>query len=212
MCVVERAVNGMWKENCYVVSNKKRECVIIDPGSDGKKIINYIGDNKLDVLAILNTHGHYDHIGAVEMLRKRLNVPFYLHSADMKIMKKANLYLRLFDGSNNKITIPEVDNFVDKVKIPIELGNFRMDVLYTPGHTPGGVCYMLEGCLFSGDTLFKNGIGRVDLPGGDMNDLLSSLKRLRDIPSKTKLYPGHGEVSTIGEEIKNNEELLRGIK
>ena len=178
--------------------------MIIDPGGNIDSIEDYIDRNKLKMKAILNTHAHYDHIGAVNKLKKKYKIPFFLHSGDDALLKRANLYAKIFEGSKI-IKIPEVDYFFDEIDITNIIDFFHVDIIFTPGHTRGGVCIFVNKFLFTGDTLLKGAVGRTDLPGGNKTSLQNSLKILSNLPSGTPIYPGHGIPSTIGEELKNNK-------
>jgi glyoxylase-like metal-dependent hydrolase (beta-lactamase superfamily II) len=195
--------NGRWKENCYLVVDGSARALVIDPGSDATQIVTAIEKVGLKVLAVLNTHGHYDHMGAVAALQSRFGIPFYLHSADEKILKSANLYMKVFEGSE-PVTIPRVDRYLDREELPIVIGDFEVLVRFTPGHTPGGVCFGIQEVLFTGDTLLKGKVGRVDLPGGDKDALRQSLAGLGKINPDMRIYPGHGAPSTIGDELQSN--------
>lgn len=211
---VHRVICGKWQENCYIITHSERSTLVIDPGGWAERILEYIEKNRLCVLAILNTHAHYDHIGAAAELQSKLALPFYLHAKEGKLLKYANLYRKLFDG-DDAITLPEVNVYIDQVKIPIRLGDFVINVLFTPGHTPGSVCFLVEKNLFTGDTLLRGKIGRVDLPGGDKTALSSSLKSLSLLPGDISIYPGHGGSSTLQEEMQDNPQLvevLRGVR
>ena len=204
-------VTGNWKENCYVVHDAEGDAVVIDPGGEAEAIIGYIQNNKLKAQSILNTHGHYDHVAAVKELQTRLEVPFYLHSKDLRLLKSANLYRKLFDVYE-PIAVPEVDRFTDQVGSPIHLGGLSVEVIASPGHTKGSVCFLIEDNLFSGDTLFRGAIGRVDLPGGDRSDLDGSLRILGQLPPATKVYPGHGEPTAIQQELRTNVESTQAVE
>lgn len=184
--------NGQWRQNCYVLSGEDAQAIVIDPGSDAEMIQKHLDENQLEPLAILNTHAHYDHIGAVADLVDRYQIPFYLHAGDEKILKQANLYKILFE-SKKSVRIPA--RFEDLSSLPtiLKLNNFSFEVISSPGHTPGGVCFLLEQSLFSGDTLMPNGPGRTDLPGGDEQALNRSVDNLRNLSSQTIIYPGHGK-------------------
>lgn len=211
MIYIEKFVNGKWLENCYAVHDAAGHCVIIDPGSSPERIAGFVEDKQLRPLAILNTHAHYDHIGAVEALKRKFGTPFYLHSKDRALLSHANLYRALFDG-DALISLPSVDRFVDRIETPIRKGELSIDVLWTPGHTPGGVCFLIEDALFSGDTLLHQKIGRVDLPGGDREALYVSLRKLKRLPPETRVYPGHGDTTTLGDELKHNRAFLRALQ
>ncbi|MGD0708576.1 MAG: MBL fold metallo-hydrolase [Anaerolineaceae bacterium] len=195
--------NGRWKENCYLVVDGSAHALVIDPGSDAAQIVTAIEKVGLRVLAVLNTHGHYDHMGAVVPLQTRFSIPFYLHSADEKILKGANLYMKFFEGSE-PVLIPRVDRYLDREELPIVIGDFEVQVRFTPGHTPGSVCFGIQEVLFTGDTLLKGKVGRVDLPGGDKDALRKSLVGLGKINPEMRIYPGHGAPSIIGDELQSN--------
>ena len=184
--------NGQWRQNCYVLSGDGAQAVVIDPGSDAQMIQKHLDDNQLEPIAILNTHAHYDHIGAVADLVDRYQIPFYLHAGDEKILKQANLYKILFE-SRKSVRIPA--GFKDLASLPstLKINHFSFEVLHSPGHTPGGVCFLFSQSLFSGDTLMPNGPGRTDLPGGDEQALNRSIDNFRNLSSQTIIYPGHGK-------------------
>ena len=208
---VKQIANGKWKENCYIVNALNKDALIIDPGNDGKRIVNFIGDNKLNVLAILNTHAHYDHVGAVKDLKDEFSVPFFLHSKDQKLLRTANLYMLVFDGSD-PVSIPTVDYYFDQIETPIQLGDLSIEVLFTPGHTEGSVCFHIEDYLFTGDTLLNGNIGRIDLPGGDEPSLKKSLKIISKLPERIIVYPGHGKSTTLSCELKYNMSFIKAIQ
>lgn len=204
---IEKIANGELKENCYVVSNSDMDCIIIDPGDEADRIIGVIEDKKLNVLAILNTHGHYDHIGAVAGLKNHFKVPFYIHSADRKLVKSANLYIKLFNGKN-AIVIPEMDDFFDNKESTMYFGRIQIHIVETPGHTNGSICLLINNHLFTGDTLFKGSVGRVDFPGGSAKKLRNSLNILSKLPGTTTIHPGHGGDSSIEQEVCNNKVFI----
>ena len=192
--------NGKWEENCYVINNHLNEAIIIDPGSDEIIIEEYCLKSNLKILGIINTHGHYDHIGAIDYIRKKFNTFFYMHSQDKKLIKSSNLYSKIFDGEGS-IKIPKIDYFVDELKFPLVLGGFKIDFIFTPGHTKGSICILIDNFLFTGDTLLKGKVGRVDLPGGNLESLHQSLKLISKLPGEIKIFPGHGDSSTIKDQL-----------
>ena len=208
---IKQIPNGPWKENCYIVSNKKKDALIIDPGGDEKSIIQYIEDNNINVGAIVNTHAHYDHVGAITKLKDKFLIPSFLHSEDAKLLKTANLYAKLFDDSDF-IKIPTVDYYLDKIDIQDYIASFPIKILFTPGHTRGSVCILIEDCLFTGDSLLNGKIGRIDLPGGDEKALKESLKGIAKLPKHISIYPGHGTSSTIGYELRYNNNFIQAIQ
>jgi hydroxyacylglutathione hydrolase len=197
---------GKWRENCYVVHNLSTSGFIIDPGENYNEIIKYINNNNINILAIINTHAHYDHICAVSTLKDTLEIPFYLHSKDERLLKSANLYRMLFEGEQT-ITVPSVDCFLDNCNKPLIFNDIEVKVIETPGHTDGSVCFQIDNYLFTGDTLFEKDIGRVDLPGGNKTELIKSLKQLSKLPASMELYPGHGNSNTMQQILENNQKL-----
>lgn len=208
---IKQIPNGKWKENCYIVSNVINDALIVDPGGDEESIISYIEDNNINVNAIVNTHAHYDHIGVINKLKERFLIPFFLHSADENLLKTANLYANLFDGSNS-IIIPSVDCYFDKIDIQDYIKSFPIKILFTPGHTWGSVCILIENYLFTGDTLLNGKIGRIDLPGGDEQALTESLRIISKLPKNISIYPGHGTSSTIGNELEYNKKFIQAVQ
>lgn len=208
---VKTIVTGNWKENCYVVHSTEGDTVVVDPGGEAEAIVRYVEKHGLTAHAILNTHGHYDHVAAVKELQSRLSIPFYLHSKDLRLLKSANLYRKLFD-IYEPISVPEVDRFVEEMESPLSFGTVSVETIATPGHTNGSVCFLIEGSLFAGDTLFQGAVGRTDLPGGDPSALAASLRILSLLPPETQVYSGHGEPTEIGRERASNAALVQAMK
>ena len=185
--------NGKWRQNCYIVIDNNGKALIIDPGSDLDGIVNKVEGLGVKPVAILNTHAHYDHIGAVTGLQRNYDIPFYLHADDETLLKRANVY-KLFFESNSSLDIPSFDKaYPLESEGPCNIHGFSVSALHTPGHTAGSVCLLLGKFLFSGDTMLPNGPGRSDLPGGDVDALKDSLKKLRRLPDETIVFPGHGK-------------------
>jgi len=204
---IVKIITGKWKENCYLLFLNNNKVIAIDPGDEVDKIkVSLKNDSQL--IAIFNTHAHYDHIGAVGELKNYYKCPFYLHSQDEKLLKSANLYKHLFDNKK-PITIPKVDYYFDKTILPIIIDDYKIDVLHTPGHTKGGVCFLINNFLFTGDTLLKGKIGRTDLPGSNIDELKKTLVLLSSLPKQLVVLPGHGDGTNLGEEI--SKILLKGI-
>ncbi|MBU3612867.1 MBL fold metallo-hydrolase [Polynucleobacter sp. MG-27-Goln-C1] len=193
---VAAVVNGAWKQNCYLLTNEKHELIIIDPGSNAGEIISRINDLDATPLAILNTHAHYDHIGAVSALVQKFSIPFYLHKKDEGLMKQANLYKILFE-SKDSIAIPLFDKDLATEEKIFFIGDFKIEIIHTPGHTPGGVCIVADNNIFGGDTLMYGGPGSTHLPGGDIREMESSMDTLRQLPGEFLVYPGHGRPFTL---------------
>lgn len=193
-----------------MVSVPSGEALLIDPGANAAEIVAHVSGNALKPVAVLNTHGHYDHVGAVAELKALYGIPFYLHSKDEKLVKQVNLYRKVFDGEGF-VTIPVVDYYWDNLAPPVTIGPFVVSYVHTPGHTPGGVCIQLGANLFTGDTLFRSRIGRIDLPGGNKALMRSSLEALCTLDPNLVIYPGHGKPSRLGDEVENNPELREAL-
>lgn len=198
---VLRVVTGRWRENCYVVHSVVNDAIVIDPGADAGKIETCIEDAGLRVVGILLTHGHFDHIGAVAALCAKYRVLCMLHQADHKLVRRANFYRVIFD-SKDTIEVPVVDSIPDPGAGPMVLAGLKIEMIHTPGHTPGSVCFRIGDDMFSGDTFHRGTAGRVDLPGGNAEQLSTSLERLRALPTHLRVHPGHGGTTTIGAELE----------
>lgn len=191
--------------NCYIIWDSKKRGVVIDAGGDADRLKSLIDEESLDIRYLLNTHGHFDHIGGITELKDHLGVPFGIHREDHFQLKEAVEHGR-FHGLEVAST-PVADMALEDgmaVEVSDEL---VIDVIHTPGHTKGGVCFYLKdsGILITGDTLFAGSVGRTDLPGGDYNELMDSLKdKLMSLPGDVSIYPGHGPASTIDMELKTN--------
>lgn len=194
-----KLVVGDYAANCYIVFCKEtKEGIIVDPGDESNRIIKSIEDNNLNIKYIVLTHGHGDHIGGVKELKKLLKVPVLIHEDEVDLLANAdkNLSYRMSIGSveiNPDETLR--DNSV------IEFGKQRALVIHTPGHSPGGICIKINNQLITGDTLFKNSIGRTDLYSGDFDSIIKSIKsKILNLGDDIVILPGHGDLSTIGNE------------
>ena len=188
--------------NCYIVHNGT-DAFVVDPSISEKKILKALSERGLNLKGILLTHGHFDHIWRVQELREESGAPLYIHELDNEMLTDPdkNAY-RTFTG--NDFTVKKADILLKDGDI-IELGDEKITVLHTPGHTKGSVCYDTGDSILSGDTIFAEGFGRCDLFGGDMSALRSSIKRLTEM-AKTEsrwLYSGHGESSTLRQALEN---------
>lgn len=186
---------GQLETNCYVVTDEQTlECVVIDPGDESNTILDYLESNHLQCRAIMLTHGHYDHVGAVDNVAEETGAVVYMNERDDQ---------RNARDSHLPYSLKENGKSYDDGDI-IEVAGLRFDVLATPGHTPGGVTLRCEDALFTGDTLFKGSCGRTDLPGGDMQQELASLRRICELPGDYEVYPGHMDSSTLEREREFN--------
>jgi len=197
---VHTFVNGRWRQNCYIAVTPEGEALIIDPGSQPADIIALVDEHGWRVNAILNTHAHYDHVGAVADLVDRYQAPFYLHGADCPLLKRVNLYRMLFEAQDF-VRVPAVTHDVSAQPPEFFTGPFRVSWLATPGHTEGSVCFRLGNYLFSGDTLMRGKIGRTDLPGANRARLLDSVRSLMALPGDTVVLGGHGARTTLAAEF-----------
>ncbi len=192
MYSVQRVPSRLMGENTYIITNKANQCVLIDPGERNLK--NHPDIRGKEILAILLTHGHFDHIEGVMDLKETNPLPIYIHQKDEPMLYHSQLNLSQMMG--NPFTIKgDVRPFIEEN--PIKIGDFTFTPFHSPGHTKGSVCYQLEEFLFTGDTLFAMGHGRVDFPGGSQEEMNHSLQKLLTFKEDTKVYSGHGEESTI---------------
>ncbi len=192
-------------ENCYVVSDDTGEGVVIDPGGMAKEILAYIREAKLSIKAVLDTHGHCDHIGANDAIRDATEAPLYIHKEDGAMISDIRLNLSAFMGF--KVISRPAEHLLSEGD-KISFGNSELEVIHTPGHTKGGVCFVGDGVAFTGDTLFAGSIGRSDFPGGSEVELIGNIKKkLLALPDETRVYSGHGPSSEIGWERKCNPYL-----
>lgn len=197
---IETLILGQLETNCYLVyDDKTKETIIIDPADEGTFIIQKILDLGLNPKLIIATHGHFDHLLGASEVKLAFNIPFLMHKADLPILKRTQETSSYFLG----IAVdppPPVDKFIKEGE-KISFGKASLKVIETPGHTPGGICLYTQGILFSGDTLFANGIGRTDLSYASHEQLICSIKeKLLKLPEETTVYSGHGITTTIQEE------------
>jgi glyoxylase-like metal-dependent hydrolase (beta-lactamase superfamily II) len=190
--IIERIVVGEFFTNCYIIGcSKEKVCGIIDPGSEGEKIKKIVEIKNLKPIMIINTHGHFDHIGSNNFF----NLPVYIHKNDLEFLSNPEKNL------SSLFSIPYLcknEVFVIEEKDIIKIGELNLEVLSTPGHTPGSICLKIQNVLFTGDTIFADGIGRTDFPEGDEEELKNSIKtKILSLPDETIIYPGHGEYSKI---------------
>ena len=197
-------VVGPVQTNCYFLSEEEtKECVVIDPGAEAGNLLSYIEKKGLHVTAILLTHGHFDHILAVDSLKNALNVPVYAAEAEKEVLLDADVNLSIQMGAS--VTV-EADKWLQDGE-KLEMLGQEMRCILTPGHTSGGMCFYFPkaGILFSGDTLFQESVGRTDFPTGSMGTLIRSVReKLFVLPKAVRVYPGHGMLTSIENEAMYN--------
>lgn len=189
--------------NCYIIYDDVN-ALIVDPGGEPEKVIDFLDENKLLPQAILLTHAHFDHIGGVDMLRKHFKLDVYLHEAEENWLGDPSLN-RSTSFMRREVITSAPEHLLKPGRM--QLASFSFEVIHTPGHSPGSVSFIFPEAHFvvSGDVLFEQGIGRTDLPGGDMHQLVTSIKvGLYQLPDNYLVYPGHGGKTTIGAERKLN--------
>lgn len=201
---VIKVMLGDLQTNCYIVVNDAKQCVIVDPGGESEKVIELLKLQGLDLIAILVTHGHFDHIGGVEGLQNHFGVDVYAHKGESEMMADASINLsKMFSGSS--IECVATKYLVDGEELKLGQG-FDFKVIEVPGHTSHSLCFLhSDGHMFTGDTLFAGAVGRTDLYDGSPRDLMINIKeKLFVLDPKTYVYPGHGSSSTIGHELTTN--------
>ncbi|AIY05293.1 hypothetical protein Plano_1328 [Planococcus sp. PAMC 21323] len=197
---------GPIQTNCYIISDDQKNCLIFDPGEESAKIEAVLKKKGLTPIAILLTHAHFDHIGAVDDIRERYSIPVYLHHLEKDWLSRPNL-----NGSGKYAAMPDyrlkdADVLLTDEKI-LEIGSFKMDIFHTPGHSPGSVSYSFgnEGFAIVGDVIFRGSIGRTDLIDGSEKRLLQSIEEsILPLPEHMILYPGHGPETTPEQELASN--------
>jgi hydroxyacylglutathione hydrolase len=224
--MVERVVVGQWKTNCYIYSSTKKECIIIDPGGSEEEIASRVDVLNMVPVGIALTHGHVDHLAALGKLRdsyaaRGYKLPIAINPADRRFLgtggretHRENLeFLGLDELGFFGVDADELPKADVRLREGDRVFNMDLTVLETPGHTPGSVCFYAEkeGILFSGDTLFFDGVGRSDLPGGSDKKLRESIqKKIATLPPETRVFPGHGPFTTVEREKRGNA-FFRGM-
>ena len=205
---VEAFENGPFMENCYIVAERTSgAALLVDPGDEEKRLLARVRELGLTVQGIVNTHAHIDHMGAVAPLKRLLGVPFAMHQGDQPVLASAPVVAGFFGLRAPEV--PEVDRWLAHGDT-VTVGAIDGQVLHTPGHSPGGCCFYFprQAVLITGDTLFAGSIGRTDLPGGDLETLLASLReRILTLPDEVTVYSGHGPSTTVGRERRANPYL-----
>ena len=203
---------GFLGTNCYIVSVDSGACAVIDPGAQPEKIITYLDGKGLKAEYILLTHGHHDHIGGVKKLMEAYpDAKLRIGENDIEMLDdtKKSLALDRYDESEHFL-LEKAEPLHDGDELT--LGDLTIRVVATPGHTKGGVCYVCDDAIFSGDTLFRGDVGRCDLYGGNYGALKESLKKLTELDGDYAVYPGHGADSTLDYERKNNMYIAEAMQ
>lgn len=202
---ISSLIVGELAVNCwFLVNEDTKEALVFDPGDEAERIQAYAEQKGWKVSSILLTHGHVDHMGGAEELKRLTGASVYALAEEEPMLKNGKTNLSVF--IQHRVITMEADEYVRDGQ-EITLSGIRLKVLHTPGHTPGGCCYYCEeaGCVFAGDTLFQGSVGRSDFPGGSMSELVWSVKeKLFLLPENTKVYPGHGEETSIAYEKMYN--------
>ncbi|WP_025665443.1 MBL fold metallo-hydrolase [Aquimarina megaterium] len=191
---------GKWKVNVYFLSDGGNDVWVLDPGDEFEVLDSFIEECQYNVLGILLTHGHFDHISSAEKMKQKYGVKIFMHSKDKRIIRQANLFRKLAGGVGTQIT-PTIDRFLDEEK-SLSLGNKEIKIHHTPGHSPGSICLEFGNNLIVGDLFFWNKFGRTDLPGGDEKNLNSSLQFIANEFLGYTFYPGHGTPFIFDKERK----------
>jgi hydroxyacylglutathione hydrolase len=200
-------------QNCVVMQRRDtKSALVLDPGLQVGVVSEFIEKNDLKVDYILLTHGHVDHVFGVPVIREQTGAPVYMHPLDRPQLKRNPTVIRQFGLDPDQFGEPVIDHELEEGKA-VGWRDLKFDVLHTPGHTEGSVSFLLSDTCFAGDTLFRRGIGRTDLPGGDFEAIITSIQgKLFQLPPGTIVYPGHGPVTTIAEEMAENPFVtVRGL-
>lgn len=194
---IKRIPAGVYAANCFILMDEDtKETAVIDPGGDSEDLIKAVNEMDAKVKYILLTHGHTDHTGAAVQLQEEYNVPIYISEKDYRMMENGEYIYGDVIGKVDKF-LNEGDTF--------KIGSIEIKCIHTAGHTPGGICFMVEDVVFTGDTLFAGSIGRTDLAGGDFDAIISNIKnKLMILPDNITVFPGHGPQSSIGRERVHN--------
>jgi glyoxylase-like metal-dependent hydrolase (beta-lactamase superfamily II) len=202
MYEIKQLKTQIFQENIYFIVNRKtRETIIVDPGIiEFETLDHFIQNEKLNPVAILNTHGHPDHIYLVNQLLIKYDIPFFLHENEKNYLPDYELLGKSFGLTD--FAMPMEINYISDGTF--NLAGFDLEILSTPGHTPGSICIKFGQHLISGDTLFEGSIGRVDLPGGSMKSMRKSIEILRNLDKSINIFPGHGDHTTLEKELKYN--------
>ena len=202
--IIEKIRVGELGTNCYVFGDSStKEVAVVDPADDGEIILELINKNKYKVKYIILTHGHFDHIGAVEFIKAQTEAPVLVHRIDSELIEDPEKNLSIMGFTAGGAIRTKADKLLeDNSEMP--LGNSLFKIIHTPGHTLGSMCVFYQNSLFSGDTLFKETVGRTDLPHSNHSQMLKSIKKLMNLNDDVNVFPGHGDSSVMGHEKRYN--------
>ncbi|MEM2045404.1 MAG: MBL fold metallo-hydrolase [Candidatus Bathyarchaeia archaeon] len=203
---VKMFIVGRLLTNCYIVyCPRTHKAVIIDPGfeayEEAQQIIRYLNDNGIKPIAVINTHGHPDHVAGNKIMKETLSIPILIHEGDAQMLMEPGRRLARIYGFN--IDTPPADKLLHDGE-EVQFGGKALKVIHTPGHTPGSICLLGENEIFTGDTLFAGSIGRVDFPESSEDEMKRSLEKIKALPDHLEIHPGHGPTTTLGEEKRTN--------
>jgi glyoxylase-like metal-dependent hydrolase (beta-lactamase superfamily II) len=198
--VISKVTVGEFKENCYLISDQE-EAWLIDPGDDVNRVISILDLEKYKLKGIINTHGHFDHIGAVAEIKDKYGIPFYIHSNDRRLVTQGNLYRRML-GQMTIYRTPTIDGYLDDLDF-LDLKNNKIFIHHTPGHTNGGVCFEVDGNLIAGDMLLKRSFNLLNLPGENKELMVNSINYIFENFKGHTVYPGHGNTFVLDEVVLN---------
>lgn len=200
--IIKRLSVGPLETNAYIVGDEEtKKAIVVDPGDEPDRILDEVKSDGLNVESVICTHAHFDHIGAAGDIKKETGAKILLHKNDLEAYDLAKDQAAFWGFSIDEL--PRPDEFVDEGD-EIKVGNLSFKVLHTPGHSKGGICLEGEGIIITGDTIFQGSVGRTDFPGGSIDELKKSFKRIIDLPEETRIYCGHGPETTVGSERKFN--------
>lgn len=208
--LIQQLSVGPLQVNCFLIAcQKTHEAVVVDPGEEGTRILHLAKSQGVEITTVVNTHGHFDHIGANQQVIDASGAELMLHAADLPLLQNARNHAEVYGLTVNPS--PDPDKLLDQGDT-FAVGELSFSVFHVPGHSPGSICILCEGHLFVGDVLFAGSVGRTDLPGGDFDALVEGVReKLFALPDETIVHPGHGPDTTIGRERKMNPFVGDGV-
>lgn len=201
--IIKKYSLGQLQANCYFLINNQ-DCLIIDPADDAPFILEELQRHQLNLVGMLVTHGHFDHVGAVGEIQLSFNVPLYIFKEDQFLINRLNETAKYFLGFDPHFIKPITVKYLTNSKFKVQ--NLEFKIIKTPGHTPGSCCFYFkeENSLFTGDTLFKDGIGRYDFSYSNKDKLKNSLEKIFELPKETIVYSGHGDETSVKKEMRRS--------